>query len=106
VATQMFLYSSLCGEMIQFDEHIFQMGWLNHQLEGHGSKRGHGFDSKTKPGHDLKTLATNVRPYDRWKWSCNPHTWLGGGFKDFLFLPLVGEDEPNIFFRWVGSTTN
>ena len=21
------------GEMIQFDEHIFQMGWFNHQLE-------------------------------------------------------------------------
>ena len=27
-----FLCSSLFGEMIQFDEHIFQMGW-NHQLE-------------------------------------------------------------------------
>jgi len=24
--------SSLFGEMIQFDEHIFQMGWFNHQL--------------------------------------------------------------------------
>ncbi len=23
------------GEMIQFDEHIFQMGWFNHQLEHH-----------------------------------------------------------------------
>ena len=22
----------LLGEMIQFDEHIFQMGWFNHQL--------------------------------------------------------------------------
>ena len=21
------------GEMIQFDEHIFQMGWFNHQLD-------------------------------------------------------------------------
>ena len=27
------LCSSLPGEMIQFDEHIFQMGWFNHQLE-------------------------------------------------------------------------
>ena len=27
-----FLFSSLPGEMIQFDEHIFQMGWFNHQL--------------------------------------------------------------------------
>ena len=27
-----FLFSPLPGEMIQFDEHFFQMGW-NHQLE-------------------------------------------------------------------------
>ena len=33
MATQIFLCSSLCGERIQFDEHIFQMGWLGHQLE-------------------------------------------------------------------------
>ena len=26
------LFSSLPGEMIQFDEHIFQRGWFNHQL--------------------------------------------------------------------------
>ena len=25
------LFSSLFGEMIQFDEHIFQLGWFNHQ---------------------------------------------------------------------------
>ena len=25
-------FSPLPGEMIQFDEHIFQMGWFNHQL--------------------------------------------------------------------------
>ena len=28
-----FLCSPLPGEMIQFDEHIFQMGWFNHQLD-------------------------------------------------------------------------
>ena len=27
-----FSFSPLLGEMIQFDEHIFQMGWFNHQL--------------------------------------------------------------------------
>ena len=30
---QKFLFSPLPGEMIQFDEHIFQMGWFNHQLD-------------------------------------------------------------------------
>ena len=27
-----FLFSPLPGEMIHFDEHIFQMGWFNHHL--------------------------------------------------------------------------
>ena len=27
-----FLFSPLFGEMIPIDEHIFQMGWFNHQL--------------------------------------------------------------------------
>ena len=26
-----FLFSTLLGDMIQFEEHIFQMGWFNHQ---------------------------------------------------------------------------
>jgi len=26
------LFSTLPGEMIQFEKHIFQMGWINHQL--------------------------------------------------------------------------
>ena len=30
-----FYFYPLLGEMIQFDEHIFQMGWFNHQLEKH-----------------------------------------------------------------------
>ena len=28
-----FLFSHLFGEGFQFDEHIFQLGWFNHQLE-------------------------------------------------------------------------
>ena len=27
-----FIFTPILGEMIQFDEHIFQMGWFNHQL--------------------------------------------------------------------------
>ena len=30
------------GEMIHFDEHIFQMGWFSHQLDQHWSE--HLFD--------------------------------------------------------------
>ena len=37
VATQTFLiFNPIVGEMIQFDEHIFQMGWFNHQPENLG----------------------------------------------------------------------
>ena len=33
VATQIFfMFIPIWGFMIQFDEHIFQMGWFNHQL--------------------------------------------------------------------------
>jgi len=28
-----FIFTLIPGEMIQFDEHIFQMGWFNHQLD-------------------------------------------------------------------------
>ena len=27
-----FIFTPIPGEMIQFDEHIFQRGWFNHQL--------------------------------------------------------------------------
>ncbi len=34
-----FIFTPILGEIIQFDEHIFQMGWFNHQLDkGHGNK--------------------------------------------------------------------
>jgi len=34
VATQrFFIFTPIPGEMIQIDEHIFQMGWFNHQLD-------------------------------------------------------------------------
>ena len=33
MATQIFfVFIPIPGEMIQFDQHVFQMGWFNHQL--------------------------------------------------------------------------
>ena len=29
------IFTPIPGEMIQFDEHIFQLGWFNHQLVIH-----------------------------------------------------------------------
>ena len=31
--SNIFIFTPEIGEMIQFDEHIFQMGWFNHQLD-------------------------------------------------------------------------
>ena len=28
----LFIFTQKNGEMIQFDEHIFRLGWFNHQL--------------------------------------------------------------------------
>jgi len=48
-----FLFSTLPGEDFQFDEHIFQMGWFNHQLAILGwakhfffSNQGHQWNKK------------------------------------------------------------
>ncbi len=35
-----FVFTPIPGEMIQFDEHIFQMGWFNRQLEKYLARRG------------------------------------------------------------------
>ena len=44
VATQIFfIFTPNFGGMIQFDDHIFQMGWFNHQLEKGGKPWIWGF---------------------------------------------------------------
>ena len=35
------MFTPVPGEMIQFDEHIFQMGWFNHQLDFFSDKEHH-----------------------------------------------------------------
>jgi len=42
-----FLFSPLLGEDSQFDEHIFQKGWFNHQLDQDFSS------AKIQEGHRL-----------------------------------------------------
>ena len=47
-----------CGEMIQLDEHVFHMGWFNHELETYGNLKG----SLSPPEIvDYKSLRSN--PY-------------------------------------------
>ena len=68
-----FSCSSLLGEMIQFDEHIFQMGWFNHQL-GFLWWNFSGFLGWEK----------NPLNYD----SCKPRSWNSQHPKGVFFLYL------------------
>ena len=59
-----FLFSPLLGEMIQFDEHIFQMGWFNHQL-GTVFRMIHGKDSRSyQPGQFVWSTWTSCKIYE------------------------------------------
>ena len=94
--------------MIQLDyldEHIFQMGWFNHQLVLLALRSNHtlGFpfvlsfeksdifnlfgnlqNLDSQP--DIVLLEFVTPPKTRWWWQ----------LKYFLFSPLFGEDEPNL----------
>ena len=62
--SNMFFFTPICGEMIQFDEHIFQMGWLNHQLAmlvKHYSIWPESWELKGTP-----MPTQNSRPYEGW----------------------------------------
>ena len=79
---QTFVFLPLPGETIQLDEHIFQRGWFNHQLETGYTPQNEGFtwvpmelgssfSSQPNPQHDLQAamkaaikLAGPGKPYD------------------------------------------
>ena len=50
MATQIFfIFTPNLGEMTQFDEHIFQMGWFSHQLVTYYMKNRRNCAPKRKP---------------------------------------------------------
>ena len=54
------IFTPKIGEMIQFDEHIFQMGWFNHQLVKNdpmfSKNNGSSFKDLTMVQIDLEIL--------------------------------------------------
>ena len=56
-----FVFSTLPGEMIKFDEHIFQMGWFNHQLVFQGVNFSEVFP--LLPGHLWHPRRPDCRPH-------------------------------------------
>ena len=84
------IFTPIPGEMIQFDEHIFQMGW-NHQLDGLGA--GFGalifesfpvslFSCETADGFVKSGYGTHLECYKRLKimGEATKLNWLAGYF--------------------------
>ncbi len=53
------IFTLACGDMIQFDEHIFQMGWFNHQLELFGRSF---FSTGGRNNQNFPALKINMEP--------------------------------------------
>ena len=52
------------GFMIQFDEHIFQLGWFNHQLAIYGMPQMVGFRIREIPENFTKKINRLVKYYE------------------------------------------
>ena len=68
-----FIFTAKFGEMILFDEHIFQMGW-NHKLENHGNKKSVQLRQPRVifGGQNGQLLR---RPQPPWAWSSLHVSW-------------------------------
>ena len=85
-----FMFIPKIGEMIQFDERIFQMGWFNHQLYRkelsqiflHGSKMKD--DSQLEDSQILSKLPFFPRCHEYVTYSCK---CFAQGFQDVKSVP-------------------
>ena len=85
MVSNIFLCLPLLGEMIQSDEHLFQMGWFNHQLD---TFRPFGF--KLNP---QVLQITNPRSMLRLESGIAEIAWWGEGGCE------VGETLP-VVYKW------
>ena len=87
-----FIFTPILGEMMQFDEHIFQMGLVQPPTRwGVSQNVGSIIWMKEE---------TIPREFQGFFFGVDTHKNMGGGFKYFLCSSLFGEDEPiltNIF---------
>ena len=70
------------GEMIQFDEHMFQVGWLNHQPAISGSRH--------KPISISWNVSQGFCPLLNWTFGC--------GYD--RILPKLGAEDVSLWFVW------
>ena len=89
------LFSSLFGEDSHFDEHIFQMGWFNHQLVIFSLvtfRKAGGWGTDTDQGQGAPCTSW---PWKNW-WGEDDDSWWGGretkGFS--LQVSRIGDHGP------------
>ncbi len=89
--------------MIQFDEHIFQMGWFNHQLESDSQLKAtkHQISMVVASSTSLRCLSQGIwANYPSFQWKFTPAVplpqFIQGNFpmKDFQFIGLYGIEAP------------
>ena len=118
---ELFFTPNPWGRWIQFDEHIFQMGWWKKPPTSHflcqfffGSREGWTYQGTKKLGgcwECQKGGVSSERWPQRWPSIENLHcrNGLGGGNSNtfFLFAPLLGEDSHfEYYLSSFGETTN
>ena len=88
--------------MIQFDEHIFQMGWFNHQLVGDSTT----FGAKTLPFQRLPSSWKHRRQSPRIKWTDFPLK-VSVGKKKTSQASEAGPKKPGVSYKvYVGIILN
>ena len=106
------MLSSLSAEMIQFDEHILQMGWLNHQLVINpseffriilhckptwGRKIREFLVLLRNTSSDTKTLLTIFRDFFHFYYEIHLHSLI---FWGFTTLPTLLTLLRKYIFKW------
>ena len=96
-----FLFSPLFGEDFQFHEHIFQMGWFNHQPVMYDKKNAHCLS----PAVSLCLRGTCL--FAQWRVSQQNPPWRGMGIGHRFFFPmnfragkLLYKVDPGPSYKW------
>ena len=108
------LFSTLLGQMIQFDEHLFQMGWFNHQLEqdwGNFQQKSYPLQNKS-PDHfrllwqtQKGNVCGSITPFCMMEmtisWSQGANYWLTWSKTVDrwcrFWLPMLGVEKKTFF---------
>ena len=88
MATQIFYFHPYLGDDSHFDEHIFQMGWFNHQLVVDNFDLEKPYCFKMEKSHNNLTIQSSRQSKNE-----TSNQFLGGGV--WLFLIFYSKKGSN-----------